>query len=159
VAAAKQSGLADALRPLVERVVESKGLELVELVMKGSRGNLLLRVDIDRPGVPGVNVEDCRTVSRELSVALDDADLIPSRYVLEVSSPGIDRPIRTLDDIRRNTGRRVSVATLDERNSKRSYRGRLLGHDDGCLVLSDDEQGEIRLPLDGIVEARQELES
>ena len=159
VAAAKQSGLADQLRPLVVRVVESLGLELVELIIKGTRGNRLLRVDIDRPGVPGVNVEDCRHVSRELGAALDDADLIASRYVLEVSSPGIDRPIQTPDDIRRNTGRRVFVATADEQNVKRSYRGRLLGHDDDCLVVFDDEEGETRIPLTGIVEARQELET
>jgi len=159
VAAAKHSGLADDLRPLVTRVVESMGLELVELVIKGSHGSRLLRVDIDRAGVPGVNVEDCRQVSRELSAALDDADPIASRYVLEVSSPGIDRPIRTPDDIRRNTGRRVYISATDEQDVQSSYRGRLLGHDDGCLVLSDDEQGEIRIPLNGIVEARQELES
>ena len=159
MAPAKQSGLADQLRPLVTRVVESMGLELVELVLKGTRGSRMLRVDIDRAGVPGVNVDDCQRVSRELGDALDDANLIDGRYTLEVSSPGIDRPIRTTDDIRRNTGRRVFVTAADEQNVKRSYRGRLLGHEDDCLVLSDDEQREIRLPLDGIVEARQELES
>jgi ribosome maturation factor RimP len=90
---------------------------------------------------------------------LDEADNIASKYVLEVSSPGIDRPIRTPDDIRRNTGRYVFVAATDEQNTKRSYRGRLLGQDEGCLVLSDKEKGEIRIPLSGVVEARQELES
>ena len=157
MAAAEQSGLADQLRPLVTRVVESMGLELVEFVLKGTRGSRLLRVDIDRAGVPGVNVDDCQRVSRELGVALDEADTIVSRYVLEVSSPGIDRPIRTPDDIRRNTGRHVFVVATDEQNTKRSYRGRLLGQDEGCLVLSDKEKGEIRIPLSGVVEARQEL--
>lgn len=159
MAAAEQSGLADQLRSLVTRVVESMGLELVELVLKGTRGSQSLRVDIDRAGVPGVNVDDCQRVSRELGVVLDEADAIGSKYVLEVSSPGIDRPIRTLDDIRRNTGRRIFVAAEDEQNIKRSYRGRLLGHADDCLVLSDDDKGEIRIPLDALIEARQELES
>lgn len=159
MAAAKESGLADELRPLVARVVESMGLELVELVLKGSRNHRLLRVDIDRAGVPGVNVEDCRQVSRELSAALDDADPISSKYVLEVSSPGIDRPIRTPDDIRRNTGRRIYVAATDDRDLQRSYRGLLIGLDHDCLMMLDDERGEIRIPLNGIVEARQELDS
>lgn len=157
VAPVEQSALVDRLRSLVARVVESMGLELVELVLKGPRGSRLLRVDIDRPGVPGVDVEDCRRVSRELEAALDEVDLIASRYTLEVSSPGVDRPIRTPDDIRRNTGRRVIVAADDEQDVKRLYRGRLLGYDEGCLVLSEDEQGEMRIPLAGIIEARQEL--
>jgi len=152
-----QSALVDRLRSLVARVVESMGLELVELVLKGTRGSRLLRVDIDRPGVPGVNVEDCRRVSRELEAALDEVDLIASRYTLEVSSPGVDRPIRTPDDIRRNTGRRIIVTAADEQDVKRPYRGRLIGHDGGCLVLSDDEHGEIRIPMTRIIEARQEL--
>jgi ribosome maturation factor RimP len=156
LAATQRSGLADQLRPLVERVVESMGLELVELVLKGTRGNRVVRVDIDRPGVPGVNVDDCQRVSRELGAVLDELDLIASRYMLEVSSPGIDRPIRTTDDIRRNTGRRVFVACTGADGAKRTYRGRLIGESDACLLLADDEEGELRIPLGEIDEARQE---
>jgi ribosome maturation factor RimP len=152
-------GLADELRPLVERVVESMGLELVELVLKGPRGKQTLRVDIDRAGLPGVGLEDCRRVSRTLSDALDEADPVPTKYVLEVSSPGADRPIRTTDDIRRNTGRRVAVEAKDEKTGETlTYRGKLVGQDGDCVVLDADGTGEIRISLDTFIEARQELE-
>jgi len=144
---------------LVERVVENMGLEVVEMVVKGPRGKQTLRVDIDRAGVPGVGLEDCRHVSHALSAALDEADRFTSRYVLEVSSPGADRPIRTIDDIRRNTGRRVLLRARDEKtDATLTYRGKLLGHHDGCVALDADDDGEIRIPLDAILEARQELE-
>jgi ribosome maturation factor RimP len=157
VAAAEQDELAERLRPLVARVVESMGLELVDLVLRGSRGSRLLRVDIDRAGVPGVDVGDCQRASREIGAALDQADPIPSHYTLEVSSPGIDRPIRTPDDIRRNAGRRVVVRATVGTDSQRAYRGRLVGHEEGCLVVSDDREGEVRIPLGQLLDARQEV--
>ncbi len=101
-------------------------------------------------------MSDCQQVSRALEAALDEADLLPSSYVLEVSSPGIDRPIRSEDDIRRNTGRQVVVTAADPEKGQRVYRGLLLGSDNGDLLLEMAENERVRIPIGGIVGARQE---
>jgi ribosome maturation factor RimP len=146
------------LRRLAARVVTEAGLELVDLVLRGPSGRRVLRVDIDREGVSGVTLEDCQRVSEALGAALDKSDLIQSSYVLEVSSPGADRPIRSADDIRRNIGRRVVVTASDSERGQHSVRGRLMGTDGDSLLLADDEERTIRIPVEGIIRAQQELE-
>ena len=145
------------LRQLASRVVGEAGVELVDLVYRRSGNSSVLRLDIDRAGKAGVGIEDCQNVSRAMSAALDEKDVIPSSYQLEVSSPGIDRPIRSADDIRRNTGRRVHVLAEDSGNQRRSYRGRLLGAEKGCLLLETDAEKPLRVPLERVVKAQQDL--
>lgn len=157
MAAMLRTGADSDLHRLASEIVRRAGLELVQLSLRGSGGGRVLRVDVDRPGPTGVSLDDCQEVSRSLSVALDEADPIPSNYVLEVSSPGADRPIRTADDIRRNTGRRVVVTAHDDEHGQRSFCGLLEGAEDGCLLLSDDRREKLRIPLDDIVKAHQEL--
>jgi ribosome maturation factor RimP len=145
------------VRQLVEPILAEAGLELVETVLKGTRDRRLLRLDIDRAGARGVDLAECQRVSRALGERLDEAELFPGRYVLEVSSPGIDRPIRTDDDIRRNTGRRVVVTVAEVDGARRSYRGTLRGRDDGTLQLEGADREAIRIPLEGVVSVRQEI--
>lgn len=144
------------LRRLVEPILAEAGLELVEVVLKGAAGRQLLRLDIDREGADGANLEDCQRVSRALGELLEAEDLLPGGYVLEVSSPGIDRPIRSADDIRRNTGRRIVITTSEANGRRGSYSGTLLGCENGELHLRCDDREEVRIPLDGVVSARQE---
>ncbi len=138
-------------------MLATRGLELVEVTLKGAHTRQVLRLAIDRPGPRGVDIDDCQRVSRGLSELLDGSELIPSAYVLEVSSPGIERPIRSRDDIRRNTGRRIVVTAADRSGKRRSHAGVLLGCDAAALRLSDENDGEIRVPVDEIVHARQEI--
>jgi ribosome maturation factor RimP len=145
------------LRQLASRAVGEADVELVDLVFRRSGNSSFVRLDIDRAGEVGVGIEDCQRVSRAMSFALDQMDLIPSSYQLEVSSPGIDRPIRSDDDIRRNTGRRVRVLTEVSDNERQSYRGRLLGAEDGCLVLDTGAGEPLRVPLAQVVKAQQDL--
>ena len=120
-------------------------MELVELTLRGSSRRRTLRVDIDRPGPRGVDLEDCKRVSELLGAAIEaDDDLIDGSYVLEVSSPGIDRPIRSVDDIRRNTGRRVVVTTREAAEERRSVRGLLAGQRNGILILEDEDRDDDR---------------
>jgi ribosome maturation factor RimP len=142
---------------LAAPILAQGGLELVEVVLKGTPGRRLVRLDIDRPGAAGVDLADCERVSRTLGEVLEGSDLIQGGYVLEVSSPGVDRPIRSADDFRRNTGRRIVVTTSDADGTRRSHHGTLLGCENGELRLEGEDREEMRIPLDGVVTARQEV--
>lgn len=145
------------LTHLVDPLLAEDGLELVELAVTGAAGRQVLRLSIDRAGSAGVALEDCQRISRKLSSVLDETEPIPNAFVLEVSSPGIDRPIRTADDIRRNTGRFVLVTAKDGTGRERAYRGTLIGLEDQQLRLSDEAKEEIRIALKDVVSARQEV--
>ncbi len=147
----------DEVERIASRVVRECGLELVDFKIHRSGGVRLVRLDIDRAGAIGVGLDDCQRVSRTLGAALDEADLIPSRYHLEVSSPGADRPIRTADDIRRNTGRRVRVLADDPSSGRCCYRGRLLGAAEGGLLLETEDGHPLTVPLERVVKAQQDL--
>ncbi len=145
------------LAQLAQPILTEANLELVELAIKGAGGRQVLRLTIDRAGSLGVGMEDCQRISRELSSLLDEAEPILASYVLEVSSPGIDRPIRTADDIRRNTGRRVVVTALDASGQQRSYRGILLSSGTDQIRLAGAAEEEILIPLENVVTARQDV--
>lgn len=145
------------LREVASRVALDYGVELVDLVFRYGAGRTLVRLDIDRPGPQGATLEDCQRVSHAVGVAFEAEDVILASYVLEVSSPGLDRPIKTADDIRRNTGRRIVVETSEPIAGSRSFRGVLLGSEGGSLKLLADGEQEIRIPLAGVVRARQEV--
>jgi ribosome maturation factor RimP len=105
------------MKQVLERIVAEEltplGLELVELKVGGSKGRPVLDVRVDRLDQQKVQVGDCERASRAIEARFDaDPDLIPSRYVLEVSSPGMDRPLRTVAEWRRFVGRRASVNSL-----------------------------------------------
>ena len=153
-----RTALEEELAELLGPVVESEGLELVELVLRGGGGIRTLRLDVDRAGARGVGLEDCQRLSRAVEAKLEETDPIPSKYVLEVSSPGVGRPIRSRDDIRRNTGRRVVVTTAEPVEGSCSHTGLLLGSDGGDLLLQEEGEHRVRIPLAGVVRAFQELE-
>jgi ribosome maturation factor RimP len=145
------------LRRIASQVAEEAGVELVDLELRGSSNRRRLRVDIDKSGPRGVDLDDCQKVSKALGLALDEADPIGGSYVLEVSSPGADRPISSADDIRRNTGRRIVVTTEDSEEGMRSVRGLLLGETNGCLKLAEEGNGEVEIPLGKVRIARQDI--
>ena len=155
----RHAALLDDLRRLAARTIEDGGMELVDLALRGPSRRRLLRIDIDRPGPRGVDLEDCKRVSGLLGAAIDaEGDLIEGSYLLEVSSPGIDRPIRSSDDVRRNTGRRIVVTTREVAEERRSVRGLLKGRRDGALLLEDENRNEIEIPMENVETARQDVE-
>jgi ribosome maturation factor RimP len=131
--------------------VESLGYELVgiEYQRGGRRG--LLRIYIDAEA--GVTVEDCERVSYQVSGVLDVEDPIPDGYTLEVSSPGLDRPLFSPRDYERFRGAAVRVRTRMAVEGRKNFSGTLEGHRDGSLVLSD-EDGERLLPFEAIASTR-----
>ena len=123
---------------LLEPPLEALGYELVDLdVRVGKHG--LLRIFIDNED--GVGLADCERVSRQLSAFLDVEDPLPGRYVLEVSSPGLDRPLRTLEHFRRFQDCRAKVRLREPRDSRRMLDGRLLGIREESIVM--DVDGEV----------------
>lgn len=141
------------LRELLEPAVNLLGCELVaiEHVMRGGGSGQLLRIYIDRDG--GVTVHDCERVSHQVSGVLDVEDAISGSYVLEVSSPGLDRPLGTVRDFERFSGHLVRLRTDGPINGQRNFKGLLRGLRGSDVVL-ETEGGEVMLPLDRIEKAR-----
>jgi ribosome maturation factor RimP len=122
------------VREIVERVGASSGLEVVEVEMRGGGKARMLRIYIDKPG--GVTHEDCANLSREVGTILDVEDAIGGGpYVLEVSSPGLDRKLSRPADYQRFTGSRVKLTTRNPVDGNRHFEGRLENFQDGFLTL------------------------
>ena len=138
------------LLAFLEPSVAAMGFELADIdVHLGRRG--LLRLYIDREG--GVTLDDCQQVSEQIGALLDVEDPLPSSYVLEVSSPGFDRRLRTLAHFERFSGERARVELKDALGGRRNFTGRLVGVEGGVVLLEVD--GELtRLPFDEIAVAR-----
>jgi ribosome maturation factor RimP len=139
----------DELITLLEPSINAMGFDLIELEYAAGGELLRIYIDIDR----GITVDDCEAVSRQVSGILDVEDPIPGRYTLEVSSPGIDRPLRTLDHFAHFAGERVKIQTDAPINGRRRYKGELLGVD-GETIQIDVDGKQIELPFDRIEKAR-----
>jgi ribosome maturation factor RimP len=121
------------VQQIAERVAASSELELVEVEFRGGGKSRMLRIFIDKPG--GVTHEDCANLSREVSTILDVEDVVPGSYLLEVSSPGLDRKLSRAADFERFTGSRVKIMTREPVNGNRHFDGRLQSFQDGRLTL------------------------
>ncbi len=122
------------VQAIAERVAASAGLEIVEVELRGGGKARMLRIVIDKPG--GVTHDDCARLSREVSTILDVEDPVPGgSYVLEVSSPGLDRKLVRAADYERFTGSRVKLTTRQPINGNRHFEGRLERFQQGRLTL------------------------
>jgi ribosome maturation factor RimP len=145
------------LRGIAERVAGSNGLEVVEIEFLGSGKHRMLRVFIDRPGaVPstqhpdGVTHEDCSNFSREFGTIVDVEDAVPGgSYVLEVSSPGLDRKLKKASDFERFRGHRVKLTTHEPVNNNRHFEGKLESFENGKLLLDLSAARRKMRPKDG----------
>ena len=122
----RKKALAEA-ESIARRVAEGLGLEIVEFVFHSQGKHSQLRIDIDRAGVPGAGLADCEAHSRALDAPLEQVEFIGGGYEFQVSTPGIDRPIRSDDDLRRNTGRPVRAEVRDADGRVREIHGTLGG--------------------------------
>lgn len=151
------------IREIAERVARSHGLEIFDVELKREGQQQILRVMIDKPGPSArpeesVSVEDCEQVSREMDAILDVEDIVPHRYTLEVSSPGLDRPLRHAADYSRFAGRRAKIVLSEPVSRQTAFAGVLRGLD-GEDVLFESEGGKhLRLPLRLVRRARLDVE-
>ncbi len=132
-----QEKIEQTVQGIAEPIARSLGLEIVHVQYRREGGGFVLRVMIERRD-GGINVEDCANVSRELSAVLDVEDPIETQYHLEVSSPGLDRPLIKLADFVRFQGREITVRTHKPVEGRRNYRGRLDGVDGDRIALTVD---------------------
>jgi len=146
----------EAIGNIITRVTARAGLELVHWEALGPSSNFTLRIYIDKPG--GVNHGDCEAISREVGTLFDIEDLIPNRYTLEVSSPGIERGLYKPADYQRFVGSRVRLKTFAPINGQRNFRGQLLGIEQNVVSLEVDGAGRVDIPYEQIAKANIEFE-
>ena len=151
------------IRAIAERVAAGRGLAIWDIQSRRESGGHVVRVFIDRPGPSAtpddsVSIEDCEQVNREIGTILDVEDPLPFAYTLEVSSPGLDRPLRGLDDYRRFAGRWAKVVVKEAVDNQKAFEGRLNGVD-GDMVLLEASNGRLhKLPMHLSARGRLEVE-
>ena len=151
------------IRTIAARVAASRGLEIWDIQSRRETYGHVVRVFIDRPGPAAtpedsVSIEDCEQVNREMSTILDVEDPLPFAYTLEVSSPGLDRPLRSDEDYRRFSGRLAKVVVSEPVDRQKAFEGRLRGVEDGEVLLEAPNGRMHRLPLRLITRGRLEVE-
>ena len=139
------------IEEIVAPVILDLGLELVDIQYIREGGNWYLRVFIDKPG--GIGLEDCQLVSVRIDPLLDEKDPIPQSYLLEVSSPGLERPLKKLADFERFTGERIKLTTFVPVEGKRKFMGKLVHASNHSVTLEFEGQNVV-IPMDSVASAR-----
>ncbi len=147
--------LLEEIRQIAEPMAQAEGLELVDVEYRREAQGWVLRAYIDREG--GVTVDDCAAISRELGTMLEVRDIIPNRYFLEVSSPGLTRPLKKPEDFNKFRNKMIKLKTFTPIEGRRNFKGTLLGIEEERVRLEAD--GHIyEIPLQDIAKANLELE-
>lgn len=140
----------DRLTRLIEPIIEGLGYELVDIEFDAR--SRILRVYIDQES--GIQLDDCSRVSYQVSGMLDVEDPIPGKYQLEVSSPGLDRPLVKPRDFERFRGAMARVQLRTPLENRRRLTGELAGTDGDCVLIDEQQQGRLKIPFDVIEKAR-----
>lgn len=133
---------------LVEPVLSDMGYELVEVEYMKEFGDYFLKIFIYNE--TGVGVDDCEIIARKVSEILDEKDLIPGAYYLEVSSPGLDRPISTNDDLRRNLNKDIEVRLYKAIDNVKNFEGKLIDYNEEDIKIVEEDETERVIPRQSI---------
>ena len=136
---------------LIKPTLEGNGIELVDIEYKKTGRIRVLRVFIDKN--QGVTVHDCQELSREIEDLIEIHELIDDHYVLEVSSPGLDRPLKKAADFLRNKGKRIQIKTYSPINNKKENAGTVIDFVNGTLFL-EDKKNILKISLTEIAQAK-----
>ncbi|MGC9489872.1 MAG: ribosome maturation factor RimP [Thermovirgaceae bacterium] len=137
----------------LQRMVESLGYEFVGTERVAESGRTVFRVYIDSLG--GISVSDCERVSREINRFLDmQADLLPEHFFLEVSSPGLERPLFTVDDYRKYTGRKVKVRLHEKIENRKHLTAEIIGVGEATIRFGEEGKTLFEIPFEKIARAR-----
>ena len=146
----------DKVKEIIQPILEQEDTELVEIIFRREGGRQVLRLLVDKQG--GIALSDCVRLNERISQVLDESSLITETYVLEVDSPGIDRPFKTKRDYERAKGRMVRVTLNEAILDKKEYIGRLQDVLEDYIKVDVGKKGIIDIPLTKITRARQEVE-
>ena len=148
---AESGAIGQRVEQIAVSVTEPAGIEFVHCEIAGSKRNPTVRLVIDKPG--GVTLEDCAQVSRDVEAILDRDDFIPTAYVLEVSSPGIERELYALADFEKFTGKDVRIKTNRAIGGQRNFSGAIVGVKENEIDIEDRTNGPVRIPYESVVKA------
>ncbi len=143
--------ISDKVLEIVSPIIEEKGLELVDVEYIKEGSDTFLRIFIHHPD--GIGHHHCATISEEVNTLLDLYEIVPESYILEVSSPGLERPLKKEEDYRRFIGERVKIKSFGPIHGKKEWQGQLLKFEEGVVhFLYEDE--ELEIPINMIASAR-----
>lgn len=148
----KGTAVEENVRRLAEPFLEGLGMELVDASYAAEHGRKVLRLLVDKPG--GITLDDLTAVSREFGVLLDAENAIAERYTLEVSSPGIDRPLLKEKDYARFAGKKASIRTKEAIDGRRNFRATILGAEGGTIRVCDADGREYGILFSNIDKAK-----
>ena len=153
-----ESEKARVVREVAQRVTESRGFELVDVEIRKAKDGQFVRLYIDKEG--GIGLDELESVSHEVSAILDAEDPIQGGYTLEVSSPGLDRPLKDEKDFRRFIGKLARISSYEPVEGRRHWTGRLTEVEGGAVTvrLEKEKDALARIPLAKIASARLEVE-
>lgn len=140
------------IKDLVESIIRGTDIYVVDVEVKGALGNQVVWVYLDTE-TGGISIDRCAKVSNELSILLDANDLITDRYVLNVSSPGLDRPLKDPRQYKNNVGRKVKVRYMTEEGGKNTS-GVLLSFDGETLVIEQENKDVLHISLENALETK-----
>lgn len=146
----------DKIREVAARIALEQNVELVQAEVVGSKHNPTIRVFIEKP--EGVSHSDCEIVSRGIEAVLDADEAISPTYMLEVSSPGLERGLYSLKDFERFTGNLAKVKTGKEVNGQKNFRGRITGVKGEEILFDDKTKGEVSFPYNTVIKANLEID-
>ena len=141
---------------IARQVVEAGALELVHVDVAGTKRDAVVRVYIDKEG--GVTLDDCSRVSRGVEDVLDGEDFIPSRYVLEVSSPGIERELYSLTDFVKFTGQLAKVKTKTEISGQKIFAGNIVAVEGNKITIGDRTKGVVSFDYSDVDKANLKID-
>jgi ribosome maturation factor RimP len=147
--------IVDRVRAIADPIISDEGMELVDVEYRRESKGWVLRLYLDKDG--GVTLDDCTRISQEVGRSLDVEDFIQIPYTLEVSSPGLTRPLKTEKDFMKYRNSLIKVKTLDPIQNRRQFKGRLLGVSANQIEM-EAEGGIFQIPLSNVVKANLEVE-
>jgi ribosome maturation factor RimP len=151
-----KQGIAARVRSIAENVAGETDTELVHVETAGTNRDLVLRIYIDKKS--GVTLDDCAKFSQAVEAVLDAEDTIPVRYVLEVSSPGIERELYSIRDFERFTGKLAKLKTRDEIDGQKTFVGTIAGIDGDVVLFDERDRGQMSVNFADIAKANLKID-
>ena len=144
------------IKEIALKAAKENGVEFVHLEIAGTKRNQVVRIFADKEG--GITIEDCSNVSRSVEAAMDADDFMPGAYVLEVSSPGLDRELYSLADFEKFAGKAAKLRMKPDFDGPKALNGKIVSVSDGEILFEDRTSGEIAFGYDSVAKANLKID-